>query len=130
MLVPALERILYAEDEDDIREIALLAIEALGGFKCVTCNSGVDVIALAHSFKPQLILLDVMMPVMDGPTTLQALKQDSELQDIPVIFLTAKIMSEELARFKLMGAIDIISKPFDPMTLAKQIQTIWETHHG
>lgn len=130
MLTPALEKILYAEDEDDIREIAVLAIESLGGLQCATCNSGVDVIALAHSFKPQLILLDVMMPVMDGPTTLQALKQEPELKDIPVVFLTAKIMTEELVRFKSIGAIDIISKPFDPMTLAEQIQTIWETYHG
>ena len=130
MTLPVLEKILYAEDEDDIREVALLAIEAIGGFQCESCNCGVDVVALAHSFKPQLILLDVMMPVMDGPTTLQALKQDPELKDIPVVFLTAKIMTEEVNRFKAMGAIDIIAKPFDPMTLAAQIQSIWDNYHA
>jgi CheY-like chemotaxis protein len=130
MTVPTLKRILYAEDEDDIREIAVLAIESLGGFECATCNSGVDVMTLAHSFQPQLILLDVMMPTMDGPATLQALKQNPQLQNIPVVFLTAKIMTEEVNRFKNMGAIDIIAKPFDPMTLAAQIQAIWDHYHA
>jgi CheY-like chemotaxis protein len=86
--------------------------------------------ALAHSFQPQLILLDVMMPTMDGPTTLQALKQDPQRTQIPVIFLTAKIMTEEISNLKAMGAIDVIGKPFDPMTLSTQIQTIWDQHYG
>jgi CheY-like chemotaxis protein len=130
MSTPTLKKILYAEDEDDIREIAVLAIEAIGGFECATCSSGIDVMALAYSFQPQLILLDVMMPTMDGPATLQALKQDPQLKQIPVIFLTAKIMTEEISNLKAMGAIDVIGKPFDPMTLSTQIQTIWDQHYG
>lgn len=129
MTVPALKKILYAEDEADIREIAVLAIEAIGGFEVATCESGANVLALAREFHPQLILLDVMMPVMDGPTTLLALKQDPELNRIPVVFLTAKIMNDELSRFKKIGAVDVIAKPFDPMALAAQIQAIWDNHH-
>lgn len=130
MTAPALTKILYAEDEEDIREIAVLAIEAIGGFEVAACQCGAEVLGLARKFQPQLILLDVMMPVMDGPTTLIALKQDPQLKQIPVIFLTAKIMNEEISRFKTMGAIDIIAKPFDPMTLASQIQTIWNNQYA
>lgn len=129
MTTNTLTKILYAEDEEDIREIAILAIESIGGFELVSCNSGEGVIELAHSFLPQLILLDVMMPVMDGPATLAALKKDEELKHIPVVFLTAKIMNQEIQAFKDMGAIDIIAKPFDPMTLADQIREIWVKHH-
>jgi CheY-like chemotaxis protein len=125
-----LKRILYAEDEDDIKEIAVLAIEAIGGFECATCSSGVEVIALAHSFHPQLILLDVMMPIMDGPGTLLALKKEPLLKHIPVIFLTAKIMTEEITHLKTMGAIDVIRKPFDPISLPAEIQTIWDNYYG
>jgi CheY-like chemotaxis protein len=130
MTASTLTKILYAEDEDDIREIAVLAIETIGGFEIETCSSGNEVLALAKKFQPQLILLDVMMPMMDGPSTLIALKKDAQLQHIPVIFLTAKIMSDEINRFKAMGTIDIIAKPFDPMTLSAQIQTIWNNHHA
>jgi len=91
----------------------------------VTCPSGVDVIDLATSFQPQLILLDVMMPDMDGPTTLKALKNHDTLKSIPVIFLTAKILPAEISRFIALGAVAVISKPFDPMTLAEQIKQVW-----
>lgn len=130
MTAPALTKILYAEDEADIREIAVLAIETIGGFEVATCECGADVLALARDIQPQLILLDVMMPIMDGPATLLALKQDMQLKEIPVIFLTAKIMNDEVNHFKAMGAIDIIAKPFDPMTLAAEIQTIWNNYHA
>ena len=129
MTVSILTKILYAEDEADIREIAILAIEAIGGFEITACGSGAEVLALAKVFQPQLILLDVMMPIMDGPATLLALKRDEMLKNIPVIFLTAKIMNDEVAHFKEMGVVDIIGKPFDPMTLSAQIQAIWDKHH-
>lgn len=122
-----LNRILYAEDEADISEIIMLALETIGNFEVKSCVSGVDVIALAYEFKPQLILLDVMMPDMDGPDTLQALKVDTLLKDIPVIFLTAKILPNELQRFKALGALNVINKPFDPMTLAADINKLWES---
>jgi len=124
-----LNKVLYAEDEADIREIATLALESIGQLEVTSCESGAFVIDLALSFQPQVILLDVMMPDMDGPTTLKALKQHDVLKDIPVIFLTAKILPDEITRFKALGAIDIISKPFDPMILADQIRNIWASHH-
>jgi len=128
MSTETLRKILYAEDEADIREIATLSIEAIGGFELVSCESGDKVLALATRFQPQLILLDVMMPNMDGPATLIALRQDEGLKNIPVIFLTAKIMTDEINHFKEMGAIDVIAKPFDPMTLPEQIQSIWDQY--
>lgn len=120
-----LNKILYAEDEADIREIAILALENIGQLETASCESGVQVIDLAMSFQPQLILLDVMMPDMDGPSTLEALKKHDTLNNIPVVFLTAKILPDEIERFKSLGAVDVITKPFDPMTLADQIRDIW-----
>jgi len=124
-----LNKILYAEDEPDIREIATLALEAIGGFEVITCPSGVTVVECALAFKPELILLDVMMPDMDGPTTLSVLNAHEALKDIPVIFLTAKILADEIERFKTLGAVDVISKPFDPMSLADQVRGIWEAYY-
>jgi len=126
----ALTKILYAEDEPDISEIIMLALDSVGGFEVVGCPSGLSVIDSALTFTPQLILLDVMMPDMDGPTTLKLLKEHPVLQTIPVVFLTAKILPDELERFKVLGAIDVISKPFDPMTLADEIKIIWDTFHA
>lgn len=120
-----LNKVLYAEDEADIREIAILALESIGQLEVESCDSGIQVIDLAMRFQPQLILLDVMMPGMDGPSTLKQLKNHQQLKNIPVIFLTAKILPDEIKRFKSLGAIDVISKPFDPMTLADQIRDIW-----
>jgi len=120
-----LNKVLYAEDEADIREIAILALESIGQLEVASCESGVQVIDLAMNFQPQLILLDVMMPVMDGPSTLEAIKKHDTLNNIPVVFLTAKILPDEIERFKSLGAIDVITKPFDPMTLADQIKDIW-----
>ena len=126
----ALNKILYAEDEADIREIATLALESIGQFEIETCESGVRVIELAMSFQPQLILLDVMMPDMDGPSTLKALNNTAALKHIPVIFLTAKILPDEIERFKTLGAVDVINKPFDPMTLADEMRDIWTNFNG
>ena len=125
-----LNKILYAEDEADIREIATLALESIGQFEVASCESGVKVIELAMAFQPQLILLDVMMPEMDGPSTLKVLNNNEALKHIPVIFLTAKILPDEIERFKALGAIDVINKPFDPMTLADEMRKIWAYFNG
>lgn len=121
----ALSRILYVEDDADIREIAQLALEIVGGFKVLLCPSGEQALAQAPAFAPQLILLDVMMPGMDGPTTLTALRQQPELAHIPIAFMTAKIQPQEIAAYKAMGAVDVIAKPFDPMLLPQQVTDIW-----
>ena len=126
----ALNKILHVEDEPDIQEVAKLALESVGGFTVETCSSGQEALDKATDFAPDIIFLDVMMPDMDGPATLQELRKIQELADTPIIFMTAKAQTHEIEKFKELGAIDVITKPFDPMTLADQIRDIWEKHHG
>ncbi|MDH4284656.1 MAG: response regulator [Gallionellaceae bacterium] len=125
-----LTRILYIEDEPDIQAVAKLALEALGGFTLEICSSGKEALEKAAAFGPQLILSDVMMPGMDGPTTMKKLRELSQFAVTPVIFMTAKVQPSEVAAYKEIGAADVISKPFDPMTLSSQVQAIWERCHG
>jgi two-component system, OmpR family, response regulator len=125
-----LERILYAEDEPDIQLVAKLALEALGGFKVLLCANGAEVVEQATGFGPGLILMDVMMPGMDGPATLRRLRGDPNTANIPVIFLTAKAQYSEVKHYQALGALDVIAKPFDPMMLASQVQEIWGRTHG
>lgn len=122
-----LKRILYVEDEADIRAVAQLALESVGGFKVKTCGSGEDALREIEAFAPDLLLLDVMMPGMDGPSTLKALRDLSLLNDVPVVFITAKVQSSEVEHLKSLGADEVISKPFNPMTLADQLQAIWKS---
>lgn len=121
-----LNTILYAEDESDIREIAQIALEDLGGFDVIYCSNGFEVLEAAKDASPDLLLLDVMMPGMDGPTALTELRKMPGYIQIPAIFMTAKIQSEEIQQYRSMGALEVISKPFDPMTLADTIKSAWE----
>jgi CheY-like chemotaxis protein len=121
----SLQRILYVEDEPDIQAVARLALEAVGGFSVCICGSGKAALDAAPSFNPDLILLDVMMPGMDGPTTLSALRELPDLKEIPVVFMTAKVQATEVAHYRSQGAIDVIAKPFDPMTLSTTVRDIW-----
>lgn len=120
-----LNRILYVEDEPDIRLIAQMALEAVGGFTVIVCASGPEALNAAPASRADLLLLDVMMPGMDGPSTLKALRELPATADTPVIFMTAKVQAAEVAAYKALGAIDVIAKPFDPMELSAQIQRIW-----
>lgn len=120
-----LERILYAEDEDDIQQVASLALETVGGFTLKTCNSGVEAVAEIEAFEPQLLLFDVMMPDLDGPGALAKIREIDAYRETPAIFMTAKVQPAEIQQYIDMGAIDVIPKPFDPMTLANQIHEIW-----
>jgi CheY-like chemotaxis protein len=120
-----LERILYAEDEPDIQAVAKLALEMVGGFKVLICGNGQEALQQVGEFAPQIILLDVMMPKMDGPATLKRLRADPATADIPVIFLTAKVQPAEVLEYQQLGALTVIAKPFDPMTLAARVQQIW-----
>lgn len=120
-----LNRILYVEDEPDIRLIAQMALEAVGGFTVTVCASGPEALRAAAASRADLLLLDVMMPGMDGPSTLKALRELPATADTPVIFMTAKVQAAEVAAYKALGAIDVIPKPFDPMELSAQIQRIW-----
>lgn len=126
----ALAHILLIDDEEDIRTVARLSLEALGGFHITECPSGQQAVAMAQEVKPHLILLDVMMPGMDGPATLARLKDTAATAPIPVIFMTAKVQPQEVAGYKTLGAIGVISKPFDPMTLAQEVRQLWEEHHA
>lgn len=121
-----LARILYVEDEPDIRAIAQMALEAVGGFTVIACASGSEALANAPGASADLLLLDVMMPGMDGPTTLKALRELPATAQTPVIFMTAKVQAAEVAQYRELGAMDVIHKPFDPMELSAQISRIWE----
>lgn len=123
-----LKRILYVEDEPDIQAVTKLALEEIGGFSLEVCSDGNEALARAETFSPDLILLDVMMPGMDGPTTLKALREIASLQQIPAIFMTAKVQPHEVEEYKRIGAIEVIAKPFDPMTLSDNIKSIWKNH--
>ncbi len=125
-----LNRILYVEDEPDIRAIAKLALEEVGGFAVDLCGTGEEAVARAEVFAPDLILLDVMMPGMDGHATLRALRAREALAATPVIFMTAKVQPAEVAHFRSLGVLDVIAKPFDPMRLSDTIRDIWKRHHG
>jgi CheY-like chemotaxis protein len=117
-------RLLHVEDEVDIREVALLALRDVGGFEVEQADSGREGLEKALTFKPDVILLDVMMPGMDGPTTLRELRQKPETAGIPVVFMTAKVQAHEIESYRGMGALDVIAKPFDPMELANQVREI------
>jgi len=122
-----LKKLLYVEDEIDIQTVAKLALEAIGGFTLHVCSSGHDAVAQAEAFAPDLILLDVMMPGMDGPTTLAALRLLPNLTETPVIFMTAKVQAQEVAQYLVLGAAGVIAKPFDPMTLSDKVIQIWQS---
>lgn len=121
-----LKKVLYCEDEPDIRTIAEMALVHVAGLEVRLCEHGGLAVAAAREFHPDLILLDVMMPNLDGPGTLQALKGEPDLAQIPVVFMTAKAMPTEVASLRSLGAIGVIAKPFDPMQLGQQLLAIWE----
>ncbi|VAW78812.1 Two-component transcriptional response regulator, LuxR family [hydrothermal vent metagenome] len=125
-----LKRILYVEDELDIQVVARIALENVGGFEVQICSSGQEALDSIMAFVPDLILLDVMMPGMDGPSTLKALRELPEIAKIPAIFMTAKVQTDEVAALKDLGAIEVIAKPFDPMKLAQQIKDACKQYYG
>lgn len=126
MSLPPLERILLVDDEADIRQVARLALEALGGFEVRECASGLAAPRAVEEFAPQLILMDMMMPGQDGVETLKVLRASGATSRIPVVFMTAKVQPQEVSAFRSLGALDVIAKPFDPMTLAQTVRKIWE----
>jgi CheY-like chemotaxis protein len=121
-----LNRILCVDDDPDIQNLAKLTLEVIGGYIIEVCSSGEEALQKAVIFKPDLILLDIMMPGMDGPTTWQKLREIPETSTIPVIFFTAKAKPAEIAEVKAIGGLDVIIKPFSPMALPETIRKIWE----
>ena len=122
-----LSRILYVEDDLDVQVVARMALEAVGGFDVTVCSSGEEALTTGPALGPDLILLDVMMPGMDGPTTLAAMRKTTELAQTPVAFITAKVQPAEVEYYLSLGALGVIAKPFDPMTLADRVRAIWDS---
>ncbi|ATQ73132.1 hypothetical protein CR152_00365 [Massilia violaceinigra] len=122
----ALSLVLYVEDDPDIQTVAQMALEMVGGLALRTCSSGREALAAAAECKPDLLLLDVMMPGMDGPTTLSELRKLPNTASTPVIFMTAKVQASEVAYYRSLGALGVIAKPFDPMQLPLQVRQLWD----
>lgn len=118
------KKILMVEDDPDIRRVAVMALKFKGGFEVVTAGDGVEGLEKAAAEKPDVILLDSMMPKMDGPETCKRLKADDTLKHIPVIFLTAKSQKKEIEAGLEIGAVGYLVKPFDPMTLADELKKL------
>jgi two-component system, OmpR family, response regulator len=120
----AIQKVLLVDDEDDIRTIGQLSLARVGGWQCALAPNGQVALELAESFRPDLVLLDVMMPGMDGPTTFEALRALEATRTVPIIFMTAKVQKHEVARYLELGALGVISKPFDPMRLPVEIRRL------
>jgi CheY-like chemotaxis protein len=119
-----LRKVMLVDDEDDIRTIGNLSLSRVGGWQTVLAASGAEALEKAAAEKPDLILLDVMMPGMDGPTTFGKLRAQEATARTPIIFMTAKIQKQEVARYLELGALGVIGKPFDPMTLPQEIRKL------
>jgi CheY-like chemotaxis protein len=120
----ATKRVLIIDDEDDIREVAQASLEMMGGWEVITASSSTEGLALAEAEQPDAILLDVMLPDMDGPTTFQKLHAMPATQQIPVVLLTAKVQAADQRRFADLGVTAVLSKPFDPVALADQVAAV------
>lgn len=121
-----LKRILYAEDEPDVQTIVEITVQTMSNYQIKICENGKSLLDSVESYAPDLILLDVMMPEMDGPTTFEHLQKNEKTKNIPVIFMTAKAQTHEVEIFKSSGVIGVITKPFDPLQLCSDIEKIWE----
>ena len=116
-------RILHVDDEPDIREVVEMSLGLDPDFMIKSCGSGADALAASTEWQPDLILLDVMMPMMDGPTTLVHLREQPKTNLTPVVFMTARAQAREIESFVSLGAVGVIPKPFDPMTLANSVKS-------
>lgn len=126
----SLQRILIADDEPDILEISRIALEAVGGFEVSVCSSGKMLLERLPEFGPDLVIVDVLMPDMTGPEVFEEIRRQPQFNEVPVIYLTGVIQEEELEDLHETGVADIILKPFDPMTLADRINSVWKANSG
>ncbi len=122
-------KVLLIDDEEDIRKIGRLSLEAVGKHQVATAASAQEGLKAAATDRPDLILMDMMMPEMDGLAALSQLQGTPALKDIPVLFMTAKVQRSEMARYVALGALGVIPKPFDPMTLPNEILLLLESGH-
>ena len=119
-----INKILIVDDDEDIRAVAEIAARRIGNWEVVSAASGEEALAIASSERPDVILLDVMMPQLDGLATLAKLREEPTTAGIPVIFLTAKVQPHEIEAYRARGAHGVISKPFDVTTLPDEIRGI------
>jgi DNA-binding response OmpR family regulator len=124
MTASALARILLVDDQRDIRSIVGLALGKIGGFKVKVCASGEEALASAKDFGPDLVLLDLSMPVMDGVATLRGLRSSG--LNAPAVFFTARMKPEDVGRYEDLGVLGVIAKPFDPLKLGAQLRDMWK----
>ena len=125
-----LRRVMCVEDDPDIRMIIEFSLATLGGYEVCMCSGGNEALAQANAFMPDLVLLDVMMPDLSGPETMAALRLLSAMKGVPMVFMTAKAMPEEVEDLLQYGATGVIVKPFDPVTLPQDIRIYWEHGRG
>jgi CheY-like chemotaxis protein len=128
MSVP-FQHVLCIDDDDDILEVVKMCLELLAGIQVSSCNNAKEALATVETLHPDIILLDVTMPDMDGPATLSALKEKPLLANVPVIFMTARVQPHEITQYLALGAAGVIPKPFDPMQLTKEMTQLWEQFH-
>ena len=125
---PALKKIMLVENEPDIQLITRLSLEVGGGYEVLVCGSGTEAVSCAQAYAPDLVLLDVMMPGMDGVATMGALRELPELAKTPVVFFTANAQREVQQDLRLRGALGVIVKPIEPNVLVEQIRMLWQRH--
>jgi len=126
----SLQRIAHVDDDESIRAIAKVALERIGKFTLLSCASGSEALEKIPDFAPDIILLDVMMPGLDGPTTLKQLREKMNFENTAIVFMTAKVQSAEIEYYKSLGAFNVILKPFDAMGLSDQLKTYWVQFNG
>jgi two-component system, OmpR family, response regulator len=127
MTTKPLERVCYVEDDEDIQRIVRMSLERVGKMTVEIVGDPMVAVEAIIRFKPDLVMLDWMMPGMDGPTLFRKLKEEPQTKDLPVIFITAKATSAELAELRSLGALGAISKPFAPKDLPDQLRALWNT---
>ena len=125
-MTQVLQRVLHVEDDPSIRLVTSLTLEKIGKYTVLSCDGGPAALEQAEAFDPQVLLLDVMMPGMDGPSTLEGLKRRLDLSNRLVLFMTAKVQQQELDHYRSIGAWAVITKPFDPMTLPVEVNRYWQ----
>ena len=125
-MTTVLKKILYIEDDENIAEIAIMAMQSIGKFEVQHFLSAKEALANLDNLEPQMILLDMMMPEMDGLTFFEELQKYTKFKKIPTIFITARIQNDEIKNYLAKGARGVIAKPFDPMELCNSINKLWK----
>jgi two-component system OmpR family response regulator len=127
MTTKPLERVCYVEDDEDIQRIVRMSLERVGKMTVEIVGDPMVAIDAIVAFKPDLVMLDWMMPGMDGPTLFKRMQDDPQTKDLPVVFMTAKATPTELEELRALGALGAISKPFSPKDLPEQLRALWNT---